>query len=305
MINRCVSEMKILLIILSIFSLTIKETSAWSVKIKTPQIPNFPSPSTLQKKCQGYMNVLCTTILISSQITIGSSLFYHDHNSVAAFASTLPLVEESNVNDVMIRSKFADENQNSVVDGIGLEAIQNSLAPPSEATPQIKLPMNSVGAATSASSSSSSSGAGFTKKIKSPILQGMVYMLNEQERPDLTDKIVITISSTANPTDILAGAKYDVYKARFPFQFKLYDANVVKGKEETFRNLSNQGDYLVSVKICPEDAKKLPCEENESAFSAKGISKLLQLQNLPGANPGDVIRTAASLPLEKNDNSIL
>lgn len=208
----------------------------------------------------------------------------------------------------------SDDMIGSSVGGINLKSIQESLVSPTDEKPQITMQGSNV-----AQSSSKSTATGNTKY---PIMEGMVYLLNDRNvRPDLNDNIILTLSSTSNPDNILAGAKYKVYKAKFPFNFKMYDGNILKGKEEEWKQLYTQnsmsrngierndktiidrsggsGDFLVTARICPEDITVLPCKEEESTYFAKGVSKLLQLENLPGAKKGDIIRTAVSLPLQQ------
>eukprot|EP00551_Chaetoceros_affinis_P005539 CAMPEP_0203670002 /NCGR_PEP_ID=MMETSP0090-20130426/6209_1 /ASSEMBLY_ACC=CAM_ASM_001088 /TAXON_ID=426623 /ORGANISM="Chaetoceros affinis, Strain CCMP159" /LENGTH=233 /DNA_ID=CAMNT_0050534777 /DNA_START=446 /DNA_END=1148 /DNA_ORIENTATION=+ len=182
---------------------------------------------------------------------------------------------------------------------INLDSVRQSLVPPTEDTPQITLPSIRSGKNDSPPLLSNKQ----QQKNKSPILQGMVYLLNNNNRPEFDDYIVLTISSTSNPDNILAGAKYSVYKAKFPFNFVMYDSNILKGKEEEWKDFidgisdesSGNADYIVTARVCPEDSAKLPCSEEESTFYATSISKLLNIDNLPGANKGDIIRTAVSL----------
>ena len=138
----------------------------------------------------------------------------------------------------------------------------------------------------------------------------MVYLLDQ---PEFSDTIVLTIASTSNPDVPIAGAKYVVSKARFPFQFRLYRANILDDQlmERKIQDL----DLMVTARICPtiatviQDAKaaqemntknaptsRIPCEVDESTFLTKYISKVVG--NLPGMTKCTVFRTAASLPLE-------
>ena len=176
---------------------------------------------------------------------------------------------------------------------------------------------------TTKSTSSSSSSSSSSSKTKIPIAEGLIYLQNNNnnnnnniynERPNLNDNIIVTISSTSDPTNIIAGAKYPVYKAKFPFNFKMYNENILKGKEQIWQQLekgneesrnnsmnrSNNGsDLLITARICPEEILTLPCKDEESTYFAKGVSKILMIGNLPGATEGQSLRTPVSLPLMK------
>ena len=77
----------------------------------------------------------------------------------------------------------------------------------------------------------------------------MVYLLNENDRPDYSDTIVLTVASTANPDVTIAGAKYSVSKARFPFQFIMNRANII---DKQYANMDIiDSDLLVTARICP------------------------------------------------------
>jgi hypothetical protein len=219
---------------------------------------------------------------------------------------------------------------------INLDSLQQSLVSPTSDKPQIIIRDN-VDTTTTTSSSSSTgdyrydsptqtilniatggngggNGGGRNTDITSnkkntriPIVEGMVYLQNNNERPSLNDYIVITVSSPSSMNDnqddiqILAGAKYQVYKAKFPFNFKMYNENLLKGKEQEWMNLNNNNNndntLIVAARVCPEESQKLPCTEDESIFVAKGVSKLLMIGNLPGGDEGQTIRTPVSLQL--------
>ena len=129
---------------------------------------------------------------------------------------------------------------------------------------------------------------------ESPILQGLVYVDRSNSRPSFADTLVITAGSAERPDEILAGAKIPVTMARFPMQFSMYQANIARGKEELWSKAMD-GDIIVTARVCPE-ASVLPCNDAESTYKAKGISKIIR--NLPGMDEGTTVRTAISLPLK-------
>lgn len=175
----------------------------------------------------------------------------------------------------------AAANLETISTTAGRGTFQNGLREPTPETPQIVPP---------SLSGMQPSGA----DAKKPIVEGLIYMEEKYDRPDFTDVIVITVRSMNEPSEILAGAKYPVSKARLPFNFKFYEANILKGKADSFRVLKDK-DYIVEAVVCGENSKSFPCSEDESVFSAKSISKLLPI---PGIQEGD-IRTPASLPLKR------
>ena len=129
---------------------------------------------------------------------------------------------------------------------------------------------------------------------ESPILQGLIYVDRSDSRPSFADTLVITAGSADRPDDILAGAKIPVTMARFPMQFSMYQANIARGKEDLWSKAIG-GDIIVTARVCPE-ATTLPCNDAESTYKAKGISKIIR--NLPGMDEGTLVRTAISLPLK-------
>lgn len=131
----------------------------------------------------------------------------------------------------------------------------------------------------------------------SPVMEGMVYLLDKNDRPETNDLIVITMTTIDDPNTVLAGAKYPVSRARIPFNFQLKDANVIKGKEDLFR-ASLEKDLLIQANICPEAASSIPCTKEESTFIAKGISKLVKIPGMK-ENEQVIVRTAAALPLSR------
>jgi hypothetical protein len=302
-------------------SLSQSQSKSSSLQVEpTPleQLVTKPSKS-LFDKCKGY----CLTISISSLLTLGctfSSLGGDNINVANAFTtlnydqiSSFPTTstrlhdkqeEEQKLN---INADITDIANN--IGGLNLNSIRESLVPASDDRPQIKLPENSINSNPSLTTQPPplSSNSIYTTPTtanknndKSPIMEGMVYLLNNNIRPELNDNIILTISSTSNPDTVLAGAKYNVYKAKYPFNFRMFDANIIKGKEEIWREIDRDGggDYIVTARVCPEESRSLPCSDEESTFYARSVSKLLKLDNLPGANEGDIVRTAVSLPLK-------
>uniref|UniRef100_A0A7S2EJJ7 Uncharacterized protein n=1 Tax=Trieres chinensis TaxID=1514140 RepID=A0A7S2EJJ7_TRICV len=138
------------------------------------------------------------------------------------------------------------------------------------------------------------------KNERSPIAVGLVYLANEQNRPSYSDTLVITAATDSEPGTPLAGAKFSIAKAKFPFQFSMYDDNILQdvpgGRPQGWYRATIDQDIIITARVCPEDSPKLPCAENESIFNARGICKLIR--GLPGMKEGQVVRTPASLALE-------
>lgn len=162
------------------------------------------------------------------------------------------------------------------------EQLMQSLTPPSDEKPQIIPPDRSNMQ---------------LNQSASPVMEGMVYLLDPNDRPDTSDMIVITLTTLDDQRNVLAGAKYPVSRARIPFNFQFKDANVIKGKEDLFRS-SLDKDLLIQASICPETASSIPCLEEESTFVAKGVSKLVKIPGMKD-NEQVIVRTAAALPLSR------
>ena len=274
---------------------------------------------------------LITITTTSIMILIGSSCSSPSHAATTAtFASEILLPSPQTAcssstlsSTTMMLTSVEEMISNGGGGGIDLELLKQSLVKPSDDKPQIKIneqqqlspqlqkqqliPQTQTQTILSKTTTSSS----LKSKTKTPIMEGMIYLLDDKNtRPNLNDYIVITISSTKDPNQrILAGAKYNVYKAKFPFNFRLYRENIIQGgstsastsndSSNAMEQIFNQDDLVVTARICPEESTKLPCTQDQSTYFAKSISKLLQIENLPGANQGDVIRTAVSLPLKE------
>jgi hypothetical protein len=159
------------------------------------------------------------------------------------------------------------------------ERILNSLRPASEDKPQIKIPSNLIPA-----------------ESKEPIVQGLVYLADLQDRPGYLDTLILTVRDRSRPEQVVAGAKLPVSKIRFPLDFRMYDQNILPDKRELWNEID--GDLLVEAKVCPEGIP-LPCSDGESSMSAKGIAKVVK--GLPGMEDGTQIRTGASLRLERRN----
>ena len=95
---------------------------------------------------------------------------------------------------------------NNMGGGLNLDSISQSLVSPTEDRPQITMQGNRLPTATKSITPT------VNTNTKIPIMEGMIYLLNNNERPELNDNIILTISSTSNPNNILAGAKFNVYK---------------------------------------------------------------------------------------------
>ncbi len=241
---------------------------------------NSQSLKVLQK-CQAYS--LSAAILLCAQIgivPIHTSSYCHAAPDIS-FAANLNL-------ERTLEAELNSPDGESRTMSSSSKKLMQSLSRPTDEMPQIKPP-------TSAMDSNS--------KVKQPILEGMVYMADEfkNDRPDPSEIIILTVSSVSEPNEILAGAKYPVYKARMPFNFKMYDANILKNKMGQFRTIEARGeDFIVVARVCPGDdnTSAAPvCDARESTYQGKGVGKLLQV---PGMQEGEIIRTPASLALEKN-----
>jgi len=304
---------------------------SWSVLPPPPSPSSSPSSSLIRQ---------CKSVIISSSILISCQLVSLPRQD-AAFAATVPpavkLAETRAAITVPTRlsyattilSSLAESNTNTDTDikmndksnNIDFQKLQQSLSNPTDDRPQIKLPPDSTNGNTNTNSNNNFNSniqmQTANNKNNEPLIQGMVYLLNQNDRPDFSDTIVLTVASPANPDVPIAGAKYSVAKARFPFQFRLYRANILDG---AFVEGTMEGqDLMVMARICPTidtdntaiqetkvskgrnaknaPASRIPCEVDESIFLAKGISKVVG--NLPGMTEGSVFRTAASLPLER------
>ena len=207
--------------------------------------------------------------------------------------------------DIMSSSSSSSSTtSSSITPSINLDSLQQSLVQPTPEKPQIIIRDNLDGGKSSSYTMSK-------KNTRIPIVQGIVYLQNNNDRPLLNDYIVITVSSsssssstTNNVQNILAGAKYQVYKAKFPFNFKMYNENILKGKEQEWNILTSNNNndssniLIVTAKVCPETSLQLPCTDEDITFIAQGISKLLMIGNLPGGEDGQIIRTPVSLQLK-------
>jgi hypothetical protein len=255
------------IIITTIFMLlNVREVHAWSL-------------SSLARKCQTC--VMSATIVASCQFLHLPTM--EELPCYRAYATDMEITTFEHLKDVVYDD---DDNNNSNKDNDTNTWIKNNgLTPPTSQRPQIKPPAQLQ----SPSGSKTSNG-------KSPIVQGLVYMVDAKDRPDPSDVIVLTVSSVSAPDEIMAGAKYPVYKARIPFNFQFYQANIIKGKEDVYKQQLEREDLLVEASVCPQEAAKLPCKSEERLYEAKGISKMIQV---PGMAEPTLFRVPASLPLEK------
>jgi len=225
------------------------------------QVDSWQFPAGVVRKCQAC--AIGAAIFTSSQI----AQLPHHHSLYANAAVDIS----------------AAANMERVDNELTTQRLQNGLSQPTDEKPQIR-PLAQLQAPNARIS-----------KGKTPIVEGMVYMMDKYERPDPSDFIVLTVVSNSLPDEILAGAKYPVYKARLPFNFQLYEANILKGKNDVYKKNSG-GDLIVTATVCPQEATAFPCSSQESLYDAKGISKLLQI---PGMQDGDLVRTPAALPLQQ------
>lgn len=174
---------------------------------------------------------------------------------------------------------------------ISSSASEWNLVLPTEEKPQIKMTGRSV------SYASPTSIAQPKKKKDSALCQGLVYLYSEQERPDLSEVLVLTAASPSQPDAPVLGAKFNIYKAKFPFEFTMAEPNRLKGHESD----AIGGDWIVTARSCPSDGT-LPCSDQESTFVARGVSKVLVGTGEEGGllKEGESVRTPASLALRRN-----
>ena len=170
--------------------------------------------------------------------------------------------------------------------------LSQSLVQPTDQKPQITLSGRQVSYGSSTTPSSSIS----QPKVDS-LCQGMVYLFSEQDRPDPSEVLVLTAASPSQPNVPILGAKFNVYKAKFPFQFTMAEPNRLKGHDTD----TLSGDFIVTARTCPSDGT-LPCADSQSTFVARGISKVLVGMDGEGGllKEGQSIRTPASLALRRN-----
>jgi len=218
-----------------------------------------------------------------------------------------------------------DDDMANLGKALDSKAWRESLTPPTDEKPQIKPPSDmQFSSQIRDSENSKAAGPNLSSVLKGvqsrngegngriPIIEGMVYMKDQNQRPDPSDIIVLTVSSPSQPDIILAGAKYPVYKARIPFNFRFYNQNIIKGKESTFVEAAKGEDFFISAAVCRDPnwndgeirslndlkAPKLPCSKEERTFEAKGISKLLKVPGMDNENDDLFVRAPAALPLE-------
>jgi len=330
--------MRAIIVVLYITLFHPRHVFSWS--LFPPGPPSIPclSPSSeittdvqLRQRQPLHSILLSTTILIACQF---STLTLHHHANAATLpphttdatttisnlsytTNLLSSLEPKSTSQATSNYNPTDSDDNAKID-IDLQKIEQSLAKPTNERPQIQLPTDYNDNIGNTKNENTNLNLNFNNRNNNnqiePFLQGLIYLLNNNDRPDYSDTIVITVSSTTDPEVIVAGAKFPVAKARFPFQFRLYRANIIN-KQVLDQEIKNQ-DLIVMARICPttdnenenengvksstneKRAPKIPCEVNESTYLAKGISKAIS--NLPGMEEGTILRTAAALPLERN-----
>ena len=150
------------------------------------------------------------------------------------------------------------------------QQLLKSLTPPTDTMPQIVMPPRAQD-------------VGGDKDEIQPIVQGLVYLTNQQLRPMSTDFLVLEVRTTGDA--IVAGAKIPISRVRFPMQFAMSEKNILPGKQMV------NNDLLVDAKVCPSPTT---CAEEDASFKAKGIAKMIS--NLPGSD-GTSMRAGASLGL--------
>lgn len=134
-------------------------------------------------------------------------------------------------------------------------------------------------------------------------IQALISIQNPNvQRPLASDVLVLQVfdqpTSGSNDSKALGGAKIPVAKLRFPASVSLGLENAKQPQE--WKDASSKQDLWLQASICNEEASKFPCQPEEQAYRASGISKLLnQLPNENGDANGFAIRVPASLILEK------
>lgn len=241
---------------------------------------------------------------------------------------------ESPSSTLWIASSSDDENKklnDSLTKTIDFNNLQNQLKPPSEFQPQIMLQQSSQAQAQAQARTVQTQES---QKKKAPILSGLVYFQNSQDElfirqlayddtvtaSTLVMKIEITNSpippskpkggeeeneSKSTSSIVLAGAKIPISKIpRFPSQFNLYKSNIIMGSPSSsmspfdyWKNVAFKQDLYAHVSIVAITTTDDTTTNNITLYRGVGLSKAIT--DLPGMNPDDVVRSAASIALTK------
>lgn len=290
--------------------------------------PDNMSSQILRRNKKNFFSLFA--VVVSACLIIfpfGSSYHAFAHDFVARSTHSTAEVRKadmSNLNSQILLGSIDDDMAN-LGKALDSKAWRESLTPPTDEKPQIKPPSDvKFSSQSKASENVNASGPNLSSVLKGTqskngdgngrisIIEGMVYMKDQNQRPDPSDIIVLTVSSPSQPDVILAGAKYPVYKARIPFNFRFFDQNIIKGKESIFVEAAKDEDFFVMATVCRDpnwiDGEvrssneikelKLPCSREEQMFEAKGISKLLKVPGLDNEDGDVFVRAPAALPLE-------
>lgn len=271
---------------------------AWSTSSST-------TTTSLARKCQAC--VVSATIVVSSQFfpclpcnlllqvppALEMESSWSSSSYLAHAATVMPATTSTLETSQRVPYNYEDNGKyDEKKEDDSMRAWLDSLSPPTPDRPQIKPSTELL------QGSSSATGRKTSSKVRTPLVQGLVYMKDEMyDRLDPSDVIILTVTSVTRPGDILAGAKIPVYKTRIPFNFQFYSENIIHGKEDLYQEIKNE-DFIVVANVCPQDAVKIPCRLEESLYEAKGLGKLIQV---PGMSESLVVRAPVSLPLEKRN----
>ena len=236
--------------------------SAW---ISTPKLQ--------ETKCK-FIEAGAITSMLLTQFFMPPSIFIPNAGAVNYDESMLisTSLTSSNLDQIEMLSKSSNILSPEV------------LKKPTLDQPQIKIP--------GGSEISSSS-----EQTRDPIIQGLIFLRDqENNRPDFSDSLVITVTTESN-SEPIAGAKIPIAKMKFPTQFNLYKENILSNRRDDWElAVSSYEDFIITAQVCPDMSEgKLPCSEEKSQFLARGVSKAIK--NLPGMKDGEVVRTAASIGL--------
>lgn len=144
-------------------------------------------------------------------------------------------------------------------------------------------------------------------------VQGLIYLPSTSREEDFNskiaknDNIILEVSTSDNPSVILAGAKIPISQIKaFPISFGISKDNLLLKEPADESNSSQEQfwdqavlyypkDLLIRARICPSSSF---CKDSEATFQGGGISKLLLL---PDANDDfKLSRAAASIRLAQS-----
>ena len=249
-------------------------------------------PKCKDRKSKSFLSVIQENIVVGTRLTslvVGIMYpFIVNGLEIPMKLETNTIVETSNhileiPSSLLASAQISNIDLTKQISMMDEDKLRKGLSSPSTERPQIKIP-DKVG-----STINSPKDPG-----RIPLVQGLIYLVDNNLRPDISDIIVISVGTVKDPDLVLLGAKAPVAGVRFPFQFSLFDANIVKEQQQVWEK-AQVGDLIVTARVCSQDMTKLPCTKEESTFFTRGIAKLIG--NLPGMPVGELVRTAASLDM--------